>query len=131
MKIYDNKLLIAIIRNFDQWKPGLDFITPNESNIQVGTWNYDAGKVLERHEHNRVHRKSDITQECVFVVQGKMLVKFYSKERKYLKSVILKKFDYAVIFDGGHEYKILCDDTRIIETKNGPFLGVELDKTKY
>ena len=39
--------------------------------------------------------------------------------------------DFAVLLAGGHGYEIQEDDTRIIETKNGPFLGVDLDKTGF
>ena len=131
MNIYEGSKLIAIIKKYEDWKKGLDFVTEDDKFIQVGTWNYDAGKLLDRHEHNLVERKSDITQECVFVVSGSMNVYFYSTEREFLKKIKLNQFDYAVIFAGGHSYKILEDDTKIIETKNGPFPGVELDKTRY
>jgi hypothetical protein len=33
--------------------------------------------------------------------------------------------------NGGHDYTILEDDTRILEIKNGPFLGREIDKTLF
>lgn len=131
MKVYDGNQLIAIVRKYRDWKPGLDFVTSDETFIQVGTWNYNAGKKLDRHEHNIVTRQSDITQECVMVVSGSMNIDFYSSERNFLQQVCLEQFDYAVIFGGGHAYEILEDDTKILETKNGPFPGVEIDKTKY
>ena len=131
MKIYDGDKLIAIIKKYSDWKIGLDFVTADETFIQVGTWNYDRGKKLDRHEHNTVERKSNITQECVFVVNGSMDVDFYSKERAFLTKVRLEKFDYAVIFSGGHAYEILEDNTQVLETKNGPFPGVEIDKTRF
>ena len=131
MNIYDGDELIAIIRKYSDWKPGLDFVTDDHAFIQVGTWNYNSGKTLDRHEHNIVERFSDKTQECVFVVDGSMKVYFYSAKRTYLESITLQKHDYAVIFGGGHAYEILEDNTKIIETKNGPFPGVELDKTRY
>lgn len=131
MNIYDSDFLIATLRRSMDWKPGLDFITEDEDYLQVGTWNYDKGRILERHEHNYAPRKSMITQECVYVVSGSMEVNFYSRKRNFLCSEILIAGDYAVIFGGGHEYKILEDNTKVLETKNGPFLGVEIDKTKY
>ena len=131
MIILDGEDTIAIIRRYEDWKPGLDFVTPDETFIQVGTWNYDAGRELDRHEHNFVERSSSITQECVFVVTGSMDVDFYSQTRVFLETVRLQTFDYAVIFGGGHSYRILENDTKILETKNGPFPGVEIDKTRY
>ncbi len=131
MNVFDGDYLIATIRKFSDWKPGLDFVTDDDKFLQVGTWNYDKGKVLDRHEHNIHQRYSTITQECVFVVTGAMKVKFYSRNRKFLQYEILERFDYAIIFGGGHEYEILENDTKIIETKNGPFPGVIVDKTRY
>ena len=131
MKIYDGDQLIAIIRQFNEWKPGLDFVTPDETFIQVGTWSYDAGKTLDRHEHNVHERTANLTQECVFIVTGSMNVDFYGSNREFIQRVLLQQFDYAAIFGGGHAYEILEDNTRILETKNGPFLGANIDKTRY
>ena len=131
MKIYDNDKLIALVRRYSDWKTGLDFVTEDDAFIQVGTWNYNKGKLLDRHEHNIVKRTSNVTQECVFVVSGSMNVDFYSFDKTFLRKVVLEKFDYAVIFGGGHAYEILEDDTKILETKNGPFPGVEVDKTRF
>ena len=131
MNIYDNDFLIATIKKFSEWKKGLDFVSDDEKFIQVGTWNYDKGKILDRHEHNKFKRCSDITQESVFVVTGSMRVDFYCRKRILIRSEILQQFDYAVIYGGGHGYEILEDGTKIIETKNGPFPGVDLDKTRF
>ena len=130
--IHDEKgKLLAIIVSPIQWKEGLDFITTDEEFIQVGTWNYDKGKVLDRHFHNIVNRSSNLTQECVVVMSGSMLVDIYDDEQTLLGSKRLAAGDFAVFLAGGHGYEILEDGTRIIETKNGPFLGVDLDKTRF
>jgi len=131
MKVHDGEQVIAIIKKYAEWKIGLDFVTDDEKFIQVGTWNYNSGKRLDRQQHNIVERNANLTQECVFVVTGSMNVEFYSSERVFIKKVRLQQFDYAVIFGGGHAYEILEDDTKIIETKNGPFPGVDVDKTRY
>lgn len=131
MNIFDGDQIIAIIKRYADWKTGLDFVTADEKFIQVGTWNYNTGKRLDRHEHNVVERTANLTQECVFVVTGSMNVEFYSIERTFIEKVTLQQFDYAVIYGGGHAYEILEDDTKIIETKNGPFPGVDMDKMRY
>ena len=131
-KILDNTgKLLAVIVSPSQWKRGLDFITEDEEFIQVGTWNYDKGKVLDRHFHNIVSRSSQLTQECVVVMTGSMIVKIYDDEQAFICEKQLMAGDFAVLLAGGHGYEIQEDDTRIIETKNGPFLGVDLDKTRF
>lgn len=130
--IYDkaNNILVSIVRK-DSWSKGLDFITDDQQYLQVGTWWYDAGQKLDRHYHNILKRESDLTQECVVIIQGSMRVDIYDRSTHFVESFELNVGDFAVFFDGGHEYEILEDDTRIIETKNGPFMGVDLDKTRF
>ena len=44
---------------------------------------------------------------------------------------MLNEGDLAIFAYGGHGYVILEDNTQIIETKNGPFVDVATDKTKF
>ena len=37
--------------------------------------------------------------------------------------------DCVVVFKAGHEFTVLEDNTIIYEFKNGPYYGVEADKT--
>ena len=126
----NNELLVLVKRQAD-WKDGLDFLTGNDQFLQVGTWNYDAGKQLDRHYHNNVERVSTLTQECVAVFSGAMEVTVYDKQRNHLTEFTLSTGDFAVFLGGGHEYRILENGTRILESKNGPFLGVDADKTRF
>ena len=124
-------LTLVLYQQSADWKEGLDFLTSDNEFLQVGTWFYNAGKKLDRHYHNIVSRKSDLTQECVVVVAGSMQIKVYDYDQSFLSELILRQGDFAVFLGGGHEYKILEDNTKILETKNGPFLGVEVDKTRF
>ena len=60
-----------------------------------------------------------------------MKVTLFSEDQEFLEEYIMKEGDLAVFIFGGHGYEILEDDTKIIETKNGPFTGVEKDKIKF
>ena len=45
MKVYKNKdLIISIVYRNDDWVKGLNFLTPDNMFIQVGSWWYDKGK---------------------------------------------------------------------------------------
>ena len=121
----------CIVYTDKDWKKGLNFITSEDYYIQAGSWWYDKGKVLDSHTHNEFERKAYRTQETVFVKQGKMKVTLFSESQKYLDEFILYEGDLAVFVYGGHGYEILEDNTKIIETKNGPFTGVEKDKIKF
>jgi hypothetical protein len=127
---HDNQILAIIYRDSD-WIPGLNFITPNELFIQVGSWWYDKGKKLASHVHNDFERTAMRTQEMTYVKKGAMRVLLYDNEHNYLRDFVLNSGDLAVVAYGGHGYEILEDGTQIIEAKNGPFIDVETDKTKF
>ena len=131
IKIQHKNKIICIIYRDEDWVRGLNFITPDNLFIQVGSWWYDKGKVLDKHVHNDFDRVAKRTQECVYVRKGSMRVSLYSEELEALDSFVLKKGDLSVFAYGGHGYEILEDDTQIIESKNGPFIDVETDKTKF
>jgi hypothetical protein len=129
--IKNNGKIISIIHRDEDWKKGLDFITPDDHFVQVGTWWYDSGKKLDSHVHKDFSRTAQRTQESVYVRKGSMRVLLFSEEMEYLQDFILKEGELAVFGYGGHGYEILEDDTQIIESKNGPFAGVEQDKIKF
>ena len=132
MKIYkhDDKILSIVYREKD-WVEGLNFITPDEMFVQVGSWWYQKGKKLDSHVHKNFERKAMRTQEMTYVKKGSMRVLLYDEQHNYLEDFILKEGDTAVFAYGGHGYEILEDNTQIIEAKNGPFIDVETDKTKF
>ena len=110
---------------------GLNFITPDNMFLQVGSWWYEKDKELQKHIHKDFDRVANRTQECVYVRKGSMQVTLFSEKLEFLQSFDLFEGDLAVFAYGGHGYKILEDDTQIIETKNGPFIDVDTDKLKF
>ena len=121
----------CIVYRDEDWKKGLNFITPNEMFIQVGSWWYDAGKELQKHVHKDFDRVARRTQESVYVRKGSMKVNLYTDQCEQFKEFKLYEGELAVFGYGGHGYEILEDDTQIIETKNGPFIDVDTDKLKF
>ena len=132
MKIYKkNEKIISIVYRDDDWKEGLNFITPNELFIQVGSWWYPKGKKLDSHVHKDFDRIASRTQEMTYVRKGSMKVLLYDDNKNLLEEFILKQGDLAVFAYGGHGYEIIEDDTQVIESKNGPFIDVDTDKEKF
>ena len=129
--IRHNEQIIAIIYRDSDWVEGLNFITPNDLFIQVGSWWYSKGKKLASHVHNEFSRETTRTHEMTYVKYGAMRVLLYDENKNYLEDFVIRKGDLAVFAYGGHGYEILEDNTQIIETKNGPFVDVETDKTKF
>jgi oxalate decarboxylase/phosphoglucose isomerase-like protein (cupin superfamily) len=127
---HKNQILAIIYRDQD-WVEGLNFITPNELFVQVGSWWYNKGRKLASHVHNDFERSAMRTQEMTYVKKGSMRVLLYDEQQNYLQDFVLYEGDLAVFAYGGHGYEILEDNTKIIEAKNGPFVDVETDKTKF
>ena len=123
--------IISIIYRDEDWVRGLNFITPGDMFVQVGSWWYEKGKVLDKHIHKEFDRIATRTQECVYIRKGSMKVTLYTEALVEMEQFVLNTGDLAVFAYGGHGYEILEDDTQIIESKNGPFIYVDTDKSRF
>ena len=121
--------LIAIIIKNNYKCEGVDFITPNEYSKQLAYMHHPAGKTIDAHVHNLVHRNVVLTQEVLFIKKGKLRVDFYDDYQDYLESQILEAGDVILLTSGGHGFKVL-EEVEMIEVKQGPYSG-ELDKTRF
>lgn len=122
------RILALIIRN-DYEGNGVDFITPNEYSQQVAYMHHPAGKVIDAHVHNLVHRNVVLTQEVLFIKKGKLRVDFYDDYEDYLESRILGPGDIILLVSGGHGF-IVLEEVEMVEVKQGPYAG-EQDKKRF
>ena len=125
---YNNELYASYF-NLENISDGLQFLTQDDSYIQVGTWKYEKGKILEAHYHNKFERSSYITQEVVYVIKGSILCSIFTKNGKFIESKIVNQNTLIIQYQGVHEYEIL-ENSQIIEIKNGPYFGPEKDRTR-
>ena len=129
--IESDGLLLAKYIPGDSWKEGLSFYSDDKDFIQVGTWKYGEGKNLLAHKHNIVPRNADITQEVIYVKKGKLLAKIYDLNNVFLEELEMRSGDCMIMLRGGHSYTILEDDTEVLEVKNGPYFGAEIDRVRF
>ena len=129
-KITDDNLVLAIVIRKADWEEGLNFISADDDFMQVGIWGYNEGQKLNPHIHLKESRKVLRTQEVIFVANGRVRADIYTEQEKFLKSVELDAGDAMVLLNGGHGYEILDDDTRVLEIKNGPYVGAERDRKR-
>ncbi len=123
--------LLAVLLRSDEWPRGLNFLTEPDDAIQVGTWFYQAETNLADHSHRTLPRATKTTQEGVFVVDGAMEARIYDNNRDHVETLVLEKGDLLILIDGGHGYRILANETRVLEFKNGPYFSRETDKELY
>ena len=122
------KLLAMIIRN-DYICDGVDFITPNEYSQQMAYMHHPAGKTIDAHVHNLVHRNVVMTQEVLFIKKGILRVDFYDEYEDYLESKNLCAGDIILLVSGGHGFQVL-EEVDMVEVKQGPYAG-ENDKKRF
>lgn len=123
-----NRTLAMIVRN-DHQCDGVDFLTPGEYSQQVAYMHHPAGKTIDAHVHNLVHRDVVMTQEVLFIKKGKLRVDFYDEYEDYLESRVLNAGDIILLISGGHGFKAL-EELEMIEVKQGPYAG-DADKERF
>lgn len=123
-----DKLLAIILRDGYECE-GVDFITPDEYSQQLAYMHHPAGKVIDAHLHNVIHRNVVYTQEVLFIKKGKLRVDFYDDYKDYLESRILEAGDTILLTSGGHGFKVL-EEVEMIEIKQGPYAGGQ-DKVRF
>ena len=121
--------LYSSIFDLKNIKEGLDFFTSDDAFIQVGTWNYRKGKILDAHYHNTFERKSYITQEVVLVLEGSIVCNLFTTQGEFISSEEINQGQLIIQFQGIHEYEIK-KDSKVLEKKNGPYFGPEKDRTR-
>lgn len=111
-------------------KKGLSFFSENEEFIQVGSWDYDEGKQLLAHYHNEYSRVVTRTCEVLVVLNGKVEASIYNLSGELVDRMEVNAGEVLVLLECAHGYKVLEDSTRVIEIKNGPYFGPEIDRTR-
>ena len=119
---YGGKLFARIIHT-NKFDGVFQFFTDDKYNLQVSAWNHKKGYECVPHIHNARPRTITLVNEVVIVISGEVLVTFYTAEGGRIADRVLRKLDICHTLEGGHGYKILTEGTRIIEVKNGPFMG--------
>ena len=122
-------ILYSSVFDLKNTNDGLDFFTSDDSFLQVGTWNYKKGKILDAHYHNTFERKSYLTQEVVLVIEGSIVCNLYTTEGEFITSEEINKGQLIIQYQGVHEYEIK-KDSKVLEIKNGPYFGPEKDRTR-
>jgi len=127
--IYHNEQLISVIIRAQYQDDGINFFTPDSFSQQLAYMNRRKGYEIPPHVHNPVKREVSYTQEVLFIKSGCVRIDYYDNDRNYLRSRILNQGDVVLLSDGGHGF-FMCEDSEIIEVKQGPYAG-DKDKTRF
>jgi hypothetical protein len=112
------------------WKDGLNFYSNDDDFVQVGTWKYASGKKLLAHTHNECSRTVLWTQEVLYVRKGSLRAFIYNTKEELVSTILVAEGDLIILLRGGHGYDIVEDGTQVLEIKNGPYLGADVDRRR-
>lgn len=130
-KIMDGQTLIAIVGSLQDVPHGLNFMTEPELPMQFATIRRDKGKI-QNHIHKVQNRQvKSIANEFHMVVAGKAIISLFGYGKNLIDKIMLVPGMFCLLFNGGHGFEIIKDDTLIIEIKNGIYQGQEFDKEKF
>lgn len=129
-EIKHNGKLVAIILRSNYSNNETKFFNPPDFSQQLGYIVYKKNGIIKPHFHKKVHRNITLTQEVLFIKKGKLIVNFYTTDKKYIESRELSKGDVIFLCSGGHGFKII-EDTEMVEVKQGPYSGREDDKVTF
>lgn len=98
--------------------------------IQVATLLLKKNQTFLAHKHvwKFPRFKKMIAQESWVVLEGKVRMYTYDLDGTFIKSYLLSKGDFSITYEGGHNYKSLSKNTKVIEYKTGPYEGIKRDK---
>ncbi len=125
---YKKRLLAMIVNERSFFKPGVNFVTPNNLSLQLGFIRHKSNTYIKPHTHKNYLRKIKKTTEILLIKNGSIRVDFYSK-KKYLFSKLVGKNKILILLEGSHGFKII-KNCSIIEIKQGPF-SLSMDKERF
>jgi len=123
-KIMSGEEVLAIVVRSTFSSPGPNFFTPPEWPQQLGMLVYTRGKKIPPHKHKCLKRETETFTEVLVIIEGLVKVDLYDSEKRLTRTVILQAGDSILFASGGHAVEIL-EDARILEVKQGPYIGQE------
>lgn len=131
-EIINNNVVLARHIVLDDIKNGLNFFSKDSDFLQVGIWgNYENGKILNSHIHNLADRIINRTHEVLYVMEGSIKADIYDLNRNFVETITISKGEILVLMECGHGYEVTSDNTYVLEIKNGPYLGADIDRVRF
>ena len=131
-RIEHGRRLLAIYGSTEDMEPGKFFSEDTDCPIQWGAFRLEKGVELKPHIHKLRDRAfTTKTIEFLVVLRGILQVDIFDWEKALVSRFALRPGGWVCLYDGGHGFQMLEDDTRFMEIKLGPFTAVEDDKEYF
>ena len=132
MNIYSKvepDVLTHIVFRLSDFTDGREEIVSPHEYLQCAALKMKEGKTFLPHRHIKHKGKNKVhAQEAWVVISGTVLFVCYDLDDSVLCKTTLEAGDVCFTLRGGHTYRTLEDDCKVLEFKTGPYYGVKLDK---
>ena len=126
-----DQLLAIIVRAQVTTEKKYNFLTDQQSALQLGVSSYNGGELIPAHAHLRTEVNVPSGQEFILVRAGRLRVNLYdAATREKLSVQELGAGDSILLVSGGHGFEVL-EACQILEVKQGPYLSKEKDKVVW
>lgn len=126
-RIEKNGRLYALVVPRNLPVDGVQFLTPQESPFQVGVMERPAGYSVHPHRHPPASLPISSVSEFLYIERGRVRAVIYDDGWTVIGEELLSAGDGLLLLAGGHSFDIL-ESCRMIEVKQGPYLGDEQAK---
>lgn len=118
-KILENGKVVAIrVRRAPR---GVAPVTAPTDALQLLTINRKKGEIVNPHRHLPHRRVTNLLQECLMVVRGRIRVVLYDGAGRVFQRVVVRGGEALILLGVAHAVHFL-EDSLVYETKNGPFV---------
>jgi len=121
----DNTLLVSVLDTRNMAPGRADAATADEI-LQVSAMSLKQGRRVNPHKHVATARQTIGTQESWVVLSGQVEVQLFDLDDTTVDTFVLEAGECMTTYRGGHTLEVL-DDAVIVEIKNGPYYGAQLD----
>jgi hypothetical protein len=121
----DQKLLVSVLDTRTMDVGRTDSADQHEI-LQVSAMKLKQGRRVNPHKHLPTLRSTAGTQECWVVFSGLVEVQLFDIDDTVVDTFVLEAGECMTTYRGGHTLEVL-DDAVIVEIKNGPYYGAQLD----
>ena len=116
--IHNGKLVAVHVRRFPEKTTPV--CAPTEA-LQLILMNRPKGDIAKAHRHLPKKRITNMLQECLIVMKGRIRYDLFDARKRCFKKIIVKEGEAMFISAVGHAVHFL-EDSLVYELKNGPFI---------
>jgi hypothetical protein len=124
------KLMLKVVNISESTDKRMELIEESFP-VQLSLRNLELGLKVKAHSHLDKKKFSQNPIEAWMVFSGSISAKIFENDGTQAHEAILKPFDLAIFYSGGHSLEVLEGPATMLEIKTGPYEGVENDKVVF